>query len=795
MQREDLTIFPNTPQIQSLFNPTPINPMTAFVARSCYKYNQLQRNKQQRIVIQHIPQKQRPNEVRQISLPRALQAIKKQQLESLRRQSHQKDGTVSLVFSDVKQEELILQKIDKFQYLQHKLQTSNDDLVDERKVNLNELKKSPSKLKHIIENDKTKTILQNILGGMQQKIDEVAHENHMRIMGMQIKSFKLQEQQSIRSKAMSQEKDRDTSKSYAEKRELYSRSVQKRRHQSPSNKMKNISQQNMKTNQNFRFSLTDYSSLSREQLFQMKLLSYHYLIFIVSSQSNFYVQPSENVTELKFKVGKGNNSLLIKELFKSRWWWNLNQDADNKELNFIWTQIKVPQYMNLQEWSKDPFISRQKSLSQTSTDLKKTRRHQSPKSNKQSQKFGKFDDPIQKLIIEQDVNQLKSIEKSIQSFIKYAEKNDLKIIENVNKIHNHIERNYHLGNKKAMFHNMKKYYELTKQELFLHLPMTFHVSGIKDKQYQQFMEYFKQKKGNNIWIVKPGEFTNRGNGIIVCQSLAEIHKIVSKRQVHPNGKPFTYLIQKYIEKPFLYNKRKFDIRCYFLITQLNNIIRAYWYEEGYIRTSSEEFDIKDVSNQYVHLTNDAIQKYSEAYGKYENGNKLSFAEFQRYLDKWHSNEHLNFYKDLYPQLKMITLNAIKSVYHKIEPYKRNYNFEIFGLDFMIDEKFQPYLIEINTNPCLELSSPLLGRIIPAMVENAFRLSIDTLIPPPEQSTWPPNKKHLLFYDNMLENNRFQLIFDEREDAQELKILYSNQSNDDQIDEMDEEEEEYQSDDD
>lgn len=69
---------------------------------------------------------------------------------------------------------------------------------------------------------------------------------------------------------------------------------------------------------------------------------------------------------------------------------------------------------------------------------------------------------------------------------------------------------------------------------------------------------------------------------------------------------------------------------------------------------------------------------------------------------------------------MITLNAIKSVYHKIEPYKKNYNFEIFGLDFMIDEKFKPYLIEINTNPCLELSSPLLGRIIPAMVENAFR---------------------------------------------------------------------------
>jgi tubulin polyglutamylase TTLL1 len=37
------------------------------------------------------------------------------------------------------------------------------------------------------------------------------------------------------------------------------------------------------------------------------------------------------------------------------------------------------------------------------------------------------------------------------------------------------------------------------------------------------------------------------------------------------------------------------------------------------------------------------------------------------------------------------------------------------MDFMIDEDFHPWLIEINTNPCLELSCPLLGRIIPGMV--------------------------------------------------------------------------------
>jgi len=46
--------------------------------------------------------------------------------------------------------------------------------------------------------------------------------------------------------------------------------------------------------------------------------------------------------------------------------------------------------------------------------------------------------------------------------------------------------------------------------------------------------------------------------------------------------------------------------------------------------------------------------------------------------------------------------------------------QVFGLDYMIDEEFKTWLIEVNTNPCLELSSPLLARIIPSMIENAFR---------------------------------------------------------------------------
>ena len=75
----------------------------------------------------------------------------------------------------------------------------------------------------------------------------------------------------------------------------------------------------------------------------------------------------------------------------------------------------------------------------------------------------------------------------------------------------------------------------------------------------------------------------------------------------------TYIIQSYINKPFLYNNRKFDMRHFLLITSVSGNLKAYWYKDGYIRTSSELYDLDDLDNEYIHLTNDAIQRHSEYY--------------------------------------------------------------------------------------------------------------------------------------------------------------------------------------
>ena len=48
--------------------------------------------------------------------------------------------------------------------------------------------------------------------------------------------------------------------------------------------------------------------------------------------------------------------------------------------------------------------------------------------------------------------------------------------------------------------------------------------------------------------------------------------------------------------------------------------------------------------------------------------------------------------------------------------------EIFGYDFILDEEINPWLIEVNTNPCIEESSPLLEMLLPRMIGNNSYLS-------------------------------------------------------------------------
>ena len=77
-------------------------------------------------------------------------------------------------------------------------------------------------------------------------------------------------------------------------------------------------------------------------------------------------------------------------------------------------------------------------------------------------------------------------------------------------------------------------------------------------------------------------------------------------------------------------------------------------------------------------------------------------------------------------VKLIT-DTIRATFHKLDTEKRTNCFELFGYDFMIDDQFKVYLIECNTNPCLELSSPLLNKMLPSLIDNTMRIALDPVM--------------------------------------------------------------------
>jgi hypothetical protein len=148
--------------------------------------------------------------------------------------------------------------------------------------------------------------------------------------------------------------------------------------------------------------------------------------------------------------------------------------------------------------------------------------------------------------------------------------------------------------------------------------------------------------------------------------------------------------------------------------------------EGHLKTSSYDYNI-NVKDSYIHLTNYSVQKHTKEFGKFEHGNEVSFNDFQDFLDKEYSDKGINVRTDLWDKMKrLITLSA-KSA--GVNPNGRKYSFEIFGYDFIVDKEFNIFLLEVNTNPGLEESSPLIKMLIPRMIDDALKLTIDKIFSP------------------------------------------------------------------
>jgi hypothetical protein len=50
-----------------------------------------------------------------------------------------------------------------------------------------------------------------------------------------------------------------------------------------------------------------------------------------------------------------------------------------------------------------------------------------------------------------------------------------------------------MGNKKALYYNMRAYYEFRKLNVFEFLPFTFHIKGSSEDGITKFIEYYNKR--------------------------------------------------------------------------------------------------------------------------------------------------------------------------------------------------------------------------------------------------------------------------------------------------------------
>ena len=178
------------------------------------------------------------------------------------------------------------------------------------------------------------------------------------------------------------------------------------------------------------------------------------------------------------------------------------------------------------------------------------------------------------------------------------------------------------------------------------------------------------------------------------------------------------IIQKYLDKPLLYKKRKFDIRCFAL---LDSNLNLYYCREGHLKGSSELYNV-DNANKFIHITNYSFQKKSSSFERYEYGNEISYEKFKLFLKE--EGFPPDKFNEMIEEMKFLIKISFKAVSKKIYKTKDVLCFELFGYDFIIDNEFKPWILEINNNPGLGISSPVIQKIIPRMIDDAFRLTID-----------------------------------------------------------------------
>ncbi|XP_015738279.1 inactive polyglycylase TTLL10 isoform X2 [Coturnix japonica] len=266
--------------------------------------------------------------------------------------------------------------------------------------------------------------------------------------------------------------------------------------------------------------------------------------------------------------------------------------------------------------------------------------------------------------------------------------------------------------------------KLLKMEDFF--PESFRLDLKKERN-----AFFGLCKEEEIWICKPS-FSNQGRGIFLLKNPSAVTTLqakFSKSEGDPPSKrvhckvPRTRIVQRYIDQPLLLEGKKFDVRSYLLIACTEPYV--LFFAQGYVRLSCSNYDATS-DDMTVHLTNQYVQRKNSLYSQLKDETIWRMEHFNRYInEKFGKSNGLPrdwVFTVFTKRMQKIMLQCFLAAKHKLDR-KLGY-FDLIGCDFLIDENFKVWLLEMNANPALHTNCKVLKDIIPSIIYESLDLVLE-----------------------------------------------------------------------
>ncbi|KAL9644062.1 hypothetical protein ABK040_005529 [Willaertia magna] len=291
------------------------------------------------------------------------------------------------------------------------------------------------------------------------------------------------------------------------------------------------------------------------------------------------------------------------------------------------------------------------------------------------------------------------------------------------------------------------------------------------------------EENNNLqlttWILKPS-ITNKGAEIFIFNSLEQLQNYFTKKHEQAleaikkqeeqeengenqelsenNNDPYDdlrqlreWVIQRYVDRPLLLcGNRKFHMRVYVLAV---SNLKVYVYDQILALFALKPFKQGLLEDKFSHITNTCIQV-----------NEKEFIESESVKLFWKLHQEdtikLNDLINIFEQVKAITGETFLACSSELSFMPLNHCFELYGLDFLVDQDLNVSLLEVNAGPDFKQT----GNDLDSVIYGLFRETCDIALENNESKVFNNNgnsETELDSYYNNEERGRMHLVLDKK----------------------------------